>query len=443
MAHDDSEEDDEDEGDSEFDADGKEKKPVYHWQIWEKLLREGSQGGLVRYGLSSCNFSKHQADQDTVNQQPQSGDHPLDVTAAYSRQMHWDMENRVHWPANLTLWERPKPWNNPTYDVGVMKYKGHVVLDTTGSPIRNFRIPLTISSKIDGLRIESWMRADDRLTLSDIAARLWTKDKADGGKMPCFDRRALSKRASLARCRAGLISWLPKKGRDAQTEFMDSLRTPEQRAQNRATDKSLTTAQQATYAKIGLNENKQSNAPTRQERIRKIKKAAEKDTAPGSSSAATDPVAEAGGEDDNVTDVGADDDEADVEAQLQRQASEEDSDDDSSISSGLLDPDDSRNDRPTNPEDEASLQSALEITREDFFFLTGQQPPPTDPSENYFSQWGELQGNFRRLWEARGNGTDGPRLRSRDRWTGGISQYEFAEIVEGSLDSGQAQGGDA
>ena len=404
-------------------------------------MREGSQGGLVRYGLSSWDFSKHQADQDTVNQQPNSGEHPLDVTAAYSRQMHWDMENRVHWPANLTLWERPKPWNNPTYDVGEMKYKGHVVLDTTGSPIRNFRIPLTISSKIDGLRIESWMRSDDRLTLGDIAARLWTKDKADGGKMPCFDRRALSKRASLARCRAGLISWLPKKGRDAQTEFMDSLRTPEQRAQNRATDKSLTTSQQATYAKIGLNENKQSNAPTRPERIRKIKRAAEKDdTVPGSSSGAADPVAEAGGEDDNATDVGSNDDEADMEAQLQRQASEEDSDDGSSISSRLLDPDDSRNDRPTNPEEEDSLQRALEITVEDFFFLTGQQPPPTDPSENYFSQWGELQGNFRQLWEARGNGTDGPRLRSRDRWTGGISQYEFAEIVEGSLDSGQAQG---
>ena len=46
------EESSDEEDDSEHDQDGNEKHPVYHWQIWEKLLRKGSQGGLVRYGLS-------------------------------------------------------------------------------------------------------------------------------------------------------------------------------------------------------------------------------------------------------------------------------------------------------------------------------------------------------------------------------------------------------
>ena len=43
--------------------------------------------------------------------------------------------------------------------VEVLRYKGHVVLDTSEEPIRNFCIPLTISSMVEGLRIEAWMRA--------------------------------------------------------------------------------------------------------------------------------------------------------------------------------------------------------------------------------------------------------------------------------------------
>lgn len=43
--------------------------------------------------------------------------------------------------------------------VEVLRYKGHVVLDTSEERIRNFRIPLTMSSRVEGLRIEAWMRA--------------------------------------------------------------------------------------------------------------------------------------------------------------------------------------------------------------------------------------------------------------------------------------------
>ena len=128
---------------------------------------------------------------------------------------------------------------NPTYEVRIMKYKGHVVLDFAGNPIRDFRIPLTVSSKV-GMRMEAWMRYDDRLTLGDIMAPLWTKNASGGGKVPMYDRRALSKRACNARMKAGLISWMLKKGRDAQTAFMDKLQTPAQRARYLATDKDLT-----------------------------------------------------------------------------------------------------------------------------------------------------------------------------------------------------------
>lgn len=32
-------------------VDGGEKPPVYHHEIWKKLLRKASMGGLLRYGL--------------------------------------------------------------------------------------------------------------------------------------------------------------------------------------------------------------------------------------------------------------------------------------------------------------------------------------------------------------------------------------------------------
>ena len=382
-------------------------------------------------------FPQNQADQITANRQPASGDERLDVTAPYNTQITWDLEDRSQWPNILTLWQPPVPRDSPIYQVGVMRYNGHVVLDTSGSPIRDFRIPLTISSRIEGLRIEAWMRADNRLTLGDIVSRMWTRDGPGGAKVPFFDRRALSKRASLARCKAGIISWLPKRGRDEHTAFMDSLRTPEQRANNRATDRDLTAQERDDYAKIGGGENKSSNAPTRNI----LGASGEDDTVAGSSSGAANaepagPAAAASSEDDNTMNVDSGNDAADTESAAQEQASGNDSDDEGSLASSLVDPFDSRHEEPTNSQERASLRRALEITVEDFRVITGQQPEQTNPDDNYFSQWGMLQGQLSSLWTAVGNATQAPRLKARGRWTDGISQFEFAEIDEGEWGEG-------
>ena len=360
-----------------------------------------------------------------------------------STQTTWDMTDRRHWPDELTLWNRPTPFTRPSYDIGVLKYKGRVVIDWENQPIRNFRIPLTISSQVEGSRIEAWMRHDDRLELRDIAAREWTKDGAKG-KEPVYGRRALSKRASNARKNAGLISWMSKKGRDPQTKFMHDLRTQDQIDRNLATDKDLTPEQKAQHALIGLNEGKKSKAPTRQERINKIKRTAAgtSSTVAGLSSGPAGaeslaPAAAASGDDDEFTDD-TDGDEAVEEAHAPVQPSEDDSLEESSISSSLIDPLDSRHDQPTDAEEEAELQGALQNTREHFSDLTGQEPQPTNPGDNYFSQWGMLQEQFRDLWTARGNPGEAPRLGARDRWTGGISQYEFAEVMEGGWDDGES-----
>ena len=335
----------------------------------------------------------------------------------------------------LTLWQPPEPRNNPTYEVGVMRYKGHVVLDTSGWPIRDFRLPLTISSRIEGLRIEAWMRADNRLTLSDIVSRMWTKDGPGGSKVPSFDRRALSKRASLARCKAGLISWVPRGGRDEHTNFMDRLRTPEQRANNKAMDRDLTAKERDDYTKIGEDENKPNNAPA-QRMTGAPGASGEDDTVAGSSSGAAnagpaDPAEAASSEDDDIMNVASENDAADTQSPAQEQASGNDSDDGESLASGLEDPFDSRHEEPTNFQERALLRRALEITVEHFVFITQRQPEQTNPDDNYFSQWGMLQGQLSSLWMLNGNEGEAPRLKARGRWTDGISQFESAEIDEG------------
>lgn len=425
----------EDEDENEHYEDGQAKKAVFHWQIWRQLLRRARWVDLLEYSLLLSCFLKNSADEITANEKPRCGDDPVDITAPYETQITWDLENRSLWPPRLHLWQCPNTLKNPTYDIGILRHKGHVVLDTWEEPIRDFRIPLTICSRVEGLRIEAWMRGDNRLTLGDIEARLWTKIVPGVGRRPSFDRRVLSKRASLDRCRTGLISWLPKRGRDEQTAFMDSLRTPEQRAKNQVTDQDLNTQQRAHYAKIGLNESKQSNAPTRAERIRKIKRAAEGDDTmavldPGAGTEPADSVDPASEKDDDAMDID-DTDEARSVTQVQEQTTEEDSDTEGSVSSSLLDPFDSRHEPPTNSLERAFLRQAIDVTVQDFRDLAQQQPELPDEYDNYYSQWGVLQQQWRALWEAEGNTSQAPVLKSRGRWTDGISQYEFAEIQRG------------
>ena len=371
------------------------------------------------------------ADRFIVNRQPESGSHRLDITAVHSAQITWDMTDRRFWPRILTLWERPVPWDNPNYEIGVMKYKGRVVIDCDDKPIRNFRnLPLTISSKVEGLRMEAWLRADTRITFPDLAARMWTEwSHKDGKFAPKYRHRALSKRPSNARTRGGLISWLKKRGREAQTEYMESFRTDAQRMANLGVGRDLNALEKARYSLLGLNERKKSEAPTRQDRIDKIKRIAALDDTP----AATTTTAGGDDDDDDLAED-TDSDEAIQEAQTRDQGADEDTEDDVSVSSSLLDPYDSRNDEPMGPGEEALLEDALRDTVEHFRSLTGQEPALTHPGDNYFSQWGMLQEQLRILWAAGGNAIEAPRLRARDRWAGGISQYPLAELIEGEED---------
>ena len=145
-----------------------------------------------------------------------------------------------------------------------MKFGTATVLDWEGRPILDFRnLPNTISSNVEGWRMEAWMRQDLRITVHDIVARLRTQPKSDGFVEPIHDRRRLASKTSHFRENAGLLSWTAH-GVVEQSQkaiFLESLRTPYQKANNLAVCRDLLTTEKysckvlssgtRSYGKVG------------------------------------------------------------------------------------------------------------------------------------------------------------------------------------------------
>lgn len=170
----------------------------------------------------------------------------MDVTAYLGSQASWG-QRRESRPAVLSVWLPSAPRTHPTYDIGNLTYCGRRVLDVQGNIIRDFRcLPLTISSKVAGWRVEAWTRTDSRMKYGDIVARMKTQTTPRGRK-PIYGARALASRTRNFRDHAGLVSWTTRNTLPASVTYMDNLRTPAQMASNKTTDKDLTFKQLAEY----------------------------------------------------------------------------------------------------------------------------------------------------------------------------------------------------
>ena len=116
----------------------------------------------------------------TVDEPPDHGVDSVDITSFHPDQLAWS-SNRLHRPFILTLWSE-QPALAPAYPFGYLLFKGRLILDYAGNPIRAFRhLPLTISSAVGGFRLETWNRQDiRRLRIEDALARLRTRISAQG-----------------------------------------------------------------------------------------------------------------------------------------------------------------------------------------------------------------------------------------------------------------------
>lgn len=147
----------------------------------------------------------------------------------------------------------PHPQNNPTYTLQSLTYHNRIVLDYTGHPILAFHhLPLTISSAVEGFRLEAWMRQDDRLSYHDIVARMRTELLDDGSRVPIFKSRALASRCNSFRDHAGCVAW---RVRDCDTQsqsraYMDGLRSVRERASNLIVGEDLSRVQRREFYAI-------------------------------------------------------------------------------------------------------------------------------------------------------------------------------------------------
>ena len=191
---------------------------------------------------------------------PDRGGDPLDRKAPLKDQLDLDL-SRANRPELLKLFEAAYPPSSQG-NLRVMMYDGKIVTDYKESPIKDFAVlPRIILIYVEGGRIEFWFRIDPRITGWDIAARIPVKP-VDGKLMPYYGERNMRERARGFRNDAGLISWRRSGRLQAMVDFMDGLRTMEQRNSKHAIDRELASEEKEQFKakRIKANQLAQSKA---------------------------------------------------------------------------------------------------------------------------------------------------------------------------------------
>ena len=337
----------------------------------------------------------------TVHEPPDHGVDSMDITSFHPDQLTWSSD-RLHRPSILTLWSE-QPGSAPTHPLGYLLFNGRLVLDYAGNPMRAFRhLPLTISSAVGGFRLEAWSRQDiHRLRMDDVLARIRTRITAQG-REPLQRVGSLYDRAHLFRQKSGLVAFRIRSDatRAAARAFLDSLRTPAQRASNEAIDRDLTADELATLRDLGkrsslnaaagssANPSPRAPATTAAPAVAiapPFQSTRSRLPSPTPQSAAASPAAPAPAQ--NLPD--------------------------------------SRDDVPKTCKDSYHLNDALSETVQHFKKLTAQRnPEPTNTTQSYTSQWNALQAQFAAVWKSQRPTEEVPSLFKLGKWTGGIPLWE-------------------
>ena len=136
----------------------------------------------------------------------------MDVTAYRPFQHDWSMDPNSYsadQSAILIPGGPPVPRVDPAYAIGAMRYDDRIVLDWEGDPVREFEnLPYTISSRVEGCRLELWFRQHSAIRYKDILARMRTKvQRPSGTVVPIYNDHVLSSRMSVFRRYAPLDRW--------------------------------------------------------------------------------------------------------------------------------------------------------------------------------------------------------------------------------------------
>ena len=271
-----------------------------------------------------------------------------------------------HRPVELLTFYPPTAENVSKKEIENLKLNSKLLLDFHGNPVRDFpSLPLVISSMVEGWRIEAWMRCDTRISMTDVIARIpvATVD-LEGHRIPIFMSGTMRERAKKFRNSAGLISSRPQ-GIDRNIErFMDDLRSPAQKANNRTIERYLTKQEKASMALL--------NIGTRPDRAR----------------VGRDPQA--------------------TQRYLDKARKKAD----------LTYDFDCRAERPETAKEIEDIQDALQQTYSDFAVHTNVPLQMPNSRDSYLDQWNCMQVQLNNIWtNDRTKNTEPPQLFALGKWT--------------------------
>ncbi|KAL8831036.1 MAG: hypothetical protein Q9170_005467 [Blastenia crenularia] len=383
-----------------------------------------------------------------------------DVTSFHIDQKAWG-PLRENFPPILFTYVGPEKAQRK-YQTTYMYFNRMLVIDKDHRPVKAFpELNLTISSKVEGFRLEAIARLNPKITSRDILARMPSETRVIRGLKqivhPQCKSNALSMRRRDFRGKNCLLSWTPREGSKEVKRYLDSLLGPRLVALNNTRDmrplkqKEIDHVllligkgkhpERSRYKKPGLSvaqgrlvsrqyvkeepryhEAADSDTPTDLEDHFEPMNLDEIEDAPSESPAVTPDS-----EDDSKEDSERDDlNDADDESSLSSYTSGEGTD--------LDDESDLRNYLPTGPHEVHAISEAMEPTIQDYNFLLDADlriATPRFQLESYNTQWYAVQEAFEK--ESLKRGRD-PGKRKRlyrfQRWEDSIWGWRTTPVVD-------------
>ncbi|MCJ1412782.1 hypothetical protein MMC19_006880 [Ptychographa xylographoides] len=180
---------------------------VYHDDIRDALLAAMDQQGSYKYP------NAHGV-----------GPQPNDRTAFHPDHQNWDSD-RENWPPLLYQY-KPTPADLSKQPPGYWYTpNGEIILDSGDDPLLNYtELPVAISSCEKPEFLLTYRRSNLTIRTKDLRARMPRYPKGNtGGTADQIRLGTLDMSMTRFRARAGMVSWVKKKGSDSIEAYMDSL----------------------------------------------------------------------------------------------------------------------------------------------------------------------------------------------------------------------------
>ena len=180
---------------------------------------------------------------------PQGNGGPIDITTYHPDQKTWGPAWQDR-PPILKRFVRGE-YLGSSYEPAVLTDRGRVVIDQDNHAVKAWsELPLCISSKVPGWKMEAWRRINPKISIFDFLARMVRTDKPLDS-----ERNKLSMRMQRFRLKGACITWVEREGCEAIRDYMTNLIGPACVAANsiEAFGRDLTEAEmaQATRANKG------------------------------------------------------------------------------------------------------------------------------------------------------------------------------------------------